>query len=180
VFAQSCFSLVRKAEPSRLEPFFLTLRLVARSHERLRAEEAQLRLFGSLREEGLDLGLGPRPVAELDERGEEMGMHLGAGPVLREQLSVGRDLLLGSGARSEDRALPEAGLEVIGAHREDLVESSVGVIDQPDPQQGTADADPGRQEPWLQFRGLAIEPKGEGRDPQSSQVRARCMIPSSC
>lgn len=126
-------------------------------------QEPQLRFLRRFQEQRLDLAPRAGPIAEVDEGRKEVGSHLVPARVLGEQLSVDGDLLLRSPPRAEDRALSEAGLDVVRTNREHFVESSLCVVDEAESEKRATDSNLRRQESRFELGGLSKEAQRERR-----------------
>lgn len=155
----------RKAEVPRLVAFPVRRVLLPGAHQGDRVQKPQGRVLGRIAQHRLDFDPSGRPVPELDQCRHEVSADLDPGLVLGEERAIDLDLLFRLRARPEDGGLAEPSVEVVRALRDDLGERSIGVLGQPETQQGPADPDLGREEPGLQLRSVPVETQREGRNP---------------
>ncbi len=159
--AEGCFAVIRQAETSCLGPLLLREVLGTRVGEGDRVQESQLGVLGRSGEERLDLGAGPDPVAEVDQRRNEVRPNLGARLVLGEERTVHVDLLVRLRFRAEHRGFAEPSFEVVRSDGEHLVERAVGVRDEPEGEERSADPGTGGEESRFQLARLPVEAEGE-------------------
>lgn len=164
MLAERGLLFVGEAQPSGLFALLAREVLPAGVGERDRVEEAELRLLGGGGEQRLDLDLGAGPVLEVDERGDQVGPHLGPRLILGQQVTVHLDLAARLLASVKDGRLAEPRFDIVGPDLQHLVERPVRIRGQPEGQERTADPHPRGKEPRLQVGRLPVESQGQRGD----------------